>query len=368
MAQKIGEALIKEGYISKEQLSKALERQVIFGGRLGTNLVELGYIKEDELTRFLSRFLMVPYAEPSYFENMDPDVLSSISQGIAEKYLVMPIKIEKNKVHLAMLDPKDFVSLDEIRFITGYEIIPYIASDLRLLHALEKYYDIKRDLRYVTIYGRAPEVVAKPGVTKPIEVEKPKEEVRVRPFAGPREKPATEPRERPKIMEKKPEEVTVRNINFAMANAKDREEIADIIMAEAARKLKRAALFMVKGEYVFGWRGEGLNLDNDIVLSIKMPLNQMSLFKDIIDGMTFHQGPLLKIPLNDKLMEDMGGFYPREVIAFPLTIRGKVVSILYGDNGDKTLLMGEYDDLKNLMVMASMAMEILILKRKIMEL
>lgn len=64
----------------------------------------------------------------------------------------------------------------------------------------------------------------------------------------------------------------------------------------------------------------------------------------------------------------MGSLFPHEVIAFPLTIRGKVVSILYGDNGDRALLLGEFDDLKNLMLMASMAMEMLILKKKIMEL
>lgn len=349
MALKLGEALIKEGLITKDHLSKALERQVIFGGRLGTNLVELGYIKEDDLTRFLSKYLNIPYADPSYFENIDPHVLSSISPDIVERYLVMPIKKEKNRVHLAMLDPKDFNALDEIRFITGYEIIPYIASELRLLHALEKYYNIQRDLRYVTIFGREPE-----GITKPVEIKKPS--------------PAEKPKEEIKVKEEELEEVILKKLNLSISNARDREEIADIIIGEASKKLKRVALFVVKGGYVSGWRGKGLNLDDNLISSIKIPLNQSSLFKEVIDGKTFHQGPILKIPLNDKLMEEMGGLYPREVLAFPLTIRGKVVSILYGDNGDKTLLLDEYDDLKNLMIMASMAMEILILKRKIMEL
>jgi len=347
MALKLGEALIKEGLITREALSKALERQVIFGGRLGTNLIELGYIKEDELTHFLSKYLNVPYADPSYFENIDPEVLSSISPAIAERYLVIPIRKERNRIHLAMLDPKDFNALDEIRFITGYEIIPYIASELRLLHALEKYYNIQRDIRYVTIFGREPE-----GVTKPPEIkrhplpEKPREDVK----------------------KEEPEEVTPKKLNLLISNARDREEIADILIDEASKKLKRTALFVVKGNYVSGWRGRGLNLDDNLISAIRIPLNQLSLFKDVIDRKIFHQGPILKLPLNDKFIEAMGGLYPREVLAFPLTIRGRVVSILYGDNGDKTLLLDEYDDLKNMMVMASLAMEILILKHKIMEL
>jgi hypothetical protein len=365
MALKLGEELIKAGLISKEDISKALERQVIFGGRLGTNLVELGYIKEDDLARFLSKILRVPYADPSYLEDMDPDVLSSITPAIAEKYLVIPIKKEKNRIHLAMLDPKDFNALDEIRFITGYEITPYIASELRLLHALEKYYDIKRDLRYVTIYGRTEEppktveIKKPPPVEKP--VEKPKEEPKVKEEESVRQT-------HDKLVEEIPPWVFDKKLNLSMSDSKDREEIADILIKEASNKLKRVALFVVKGDSVSGWRGKGLNIDNDLVSGINIPLNQSSLFKEVIDRKNFYQGPLLKIPMNDHLMEAMGGLYPQEVLVFPLTIRGKVVSILYGDDGDRALLLGEYDDLRNLMIMASMAMEILILKRKIMEL
>ena len=347
MSQRLGESLIKEGLINRDQLLKALERQVIFGGRIGTNLVELGFIKEEGLTQFLSKFLNIPYADPSYFEGIDSAILSSISPEIAERYLVIPIKKDKNRVHLAMLDPKDYNALDEIRFITGYEIIPYIASELRLLLALEKYYNIKRDLRYVTIFRREAEGVQK------------KEEVK-------KEQPAERTKE--KLEKQIQEEEPVKRLNISLINAKDREEIADIIINEASVKLKRVALFVVKGENVSGWRGKGLNLDDGFISGIKIPLNQLSLFKDVIDGKTFHTGPLLKLPANDRLMEDMGSLFPQEVIAFPLTIRGKVVSILYGDNGDKALLLGEFDGLKNMMLMASMAMEMLILKKKIMEL
>ncbi|MBU4321348.1 MAG: hypothetical protein Q8N12_06725 [Thermodesulfovibrionales bacterium] len=62
---KLGEVLVKEGLITKEHLMLALERQVIFGGRIGTNIVELGILTEDEFTKFLSRHLKIPVAEPS---------------------------------------------------------------------------------------------------------------------------------------------------------------------------------------------------------------------------------------------------------------------------------------------------------------
>lgn len=339
MDLKLGEALIKEGLITKEHLFKALERQVIFGGRLGTNLIEMGFIKEDDLTKFLSKTLRVPYAEPSYFEDIDPDVLDLISPAIAEKYIAVPIKKEKKKIHLAMLDPKDFNALDEIRFITGQEIIPYIASELRILHALEKYYNIQRDLRYITIFGKRTETqtsLQAPTIERPTIKELPK--------------------------------VPVKRLNLTMANAKDREEIADIILKNASKRLKRVALFVIKGDNISGWRAMGEGINDETVSGINIPSHQFAFFKEVIERKVFYKGPPLKVLFNDKLMDAMGGIYPQEILAFPLTIRGKVVSILYGDNGDKALLLDEFDDLKNLMIMASLAMEMLILKRKIMEL
>ena len=83
---KLGEVLVKEGLITKEHLGLALERQVIFGGRIGTNIVELGILTEDEFTKFLSRHLKIPVAEASQLVNIDEEAISPISKEMAEKY------------------------------------------------------------------------------------------------------------------------------------------------------------------------------------------------------------------------------------------------------------------------------------------
>ncbi|MEK6651298.1 MAG: hypothetical protein AABY50_00025, partial [Nitrospirota bacterium] len=149
---KLGEVLVKEGLITKEHLRLALERQVIFGGRIGTNIVELGILTEDEFTRFLSRYLKIPVVESSQLAGLDEETLASISKEMAEKYKAIPFKKEKNRLHVVMLDPKNMNAVDEFRFVSGYDIIPYAASELRILYALEKYYGVKRDLRYISIF------------------------------------------------------------------------------------------------------------------------------------------------------------------------------------------------------------------------
>ena len=149
---KLGEVLVKEGLITKEHLRLALERQVIFGGRIGTNIVELGILTEDEFTRFLSRYLKIPVVESSQLAGLDEETLASISKEMAEKYKAIPFKKEKHRLHVVMLDPKNMNAVDEFRFVSGYDIIPYAASELRILYALEKYYGVKRDLRYISIF------------------------------------------------------------------------------------------------------------------------------------------------------------------------------------------------------------------------
>ena len=156
---KLGEALIKESLITKEHLRLALERQVIFGGRIGTNLVELKVIKESELVSFLSKYLNVPAVDPSKLVSVDDETISCISREMAEKYKVVPFRKDRNRLHVALLDPRSMAAVDELRFITGYDIIPYVTSELRLLYALEKYYGLERDLRYISIFGKEGEQV-----------------------------------------------------------------------------------------------------------------------------------------------------------------------------------------------------------------
>ena len=345
MALRLGEALVREGLITNQQLARALERQVTYGGRLGTNLVELGILTEESLVKFMGKVFGVPYADPRAFEAIKREVIESINPTIAEKYMVIPIDREPKRLHLAMANPTDLRVIDEVRFITGYEIVPYIASELRLFHALERYYGIRRPVRFISVISEAreevPEVVTTKGLGAPPELKKTE--------AGAEAVPVTE------------------SIRQRLVEAKDREEIASILLDFASADLKRVALFVVKSNAIVGWKGMGNHLTDEMMAQIELPLHQPSIFRAVIDGKDFYQGTMLPVPQNMHLLEMMGGEVPQEAIAFPLTIKGKVVCLLYGDNGDRSLLSGDFEELKKAMVKASMALEMLILKKKILE-
>lgn len=153
-AEKFGQYLLRNQVITQEQLNEALQCQVIFGGRLGTNLVELGYLTLDDLARLLSRRSGYPAASPEELEELPREILSSLPRTTIEKYKIIPMRVEAKTLHLAVCDPTDVKSMDEIQFATGMRIKPYLLPELRMFYLLERHYGIKRDIRYIRL-GRS---------------------------------------------------------------------------------------------------------------------------------------------------------------------------------------------------------------------
>ena len=139
MTERLGELLIKRNYITSDQLKRASEEQKMKGGRLESNLVRLGYIKEDELLSFLSAQYRVPSVKISKME-INPNVIKLIPSSISKKYFIIPINRMGPKLTLAMADPSNIVVIDEIKFMTGFNVEPVVASETEIIDAIKKYY------------------------------------------------------------------------------------------------------------------------------------------------------------------------------------------------------------------------------------
>jgi hypothetical protein len=148
---KLGEALINAELITVKELQQALERQDILGGRIDTNLVELKFIDDAKLSFFLGKFLNLPVVSSDMVNSIPEDVIDLLSKEKIEKYKLLPFKKEGHKLHVAMLNPKDIKAIDDLRFITGFDIIPYVITEIKLLDAFEKYYGIKKAFRYISM-------------------------------------------------------------------------------------------------------------------------------------------------------------------------------------------------------------------------
>jgi hypothetical protein len=315
---KLGEALVKEAFITKQQLDQALERQIQFGGRIGTNLVELRFIDEDKLSKFIGKFFKLPSVTSEMVASIPEEVLNLVSKDIVEKYRIIPFKIERKRLHVAMLNPKEIKDIDELRFITGYDIIPYVITELRLLHALEKYYGIRRDRRYISLVDR---------FDPDVEIE----------------------------------ETSIEKIKIAFTEVKEPEEIAGILLQEANRIASRVALFSVKGKKVVGWKGRGLDVSSSTVIE-----SESSIFTEPLKNKNLYRGPVLNIKGNESLIEILSGT-PQDALIMPINIREKLIALFYIDNGNASVLNANVSYISRLASMAALAFEVLILKKRILD-
>jgi len=139
MSAKLGEILVRENLITSQQLRETLEYQRANGGRLGSNLVKLGHISDDVVTAVLSRQYGVPSINLDLFQ-IEKDVIKLISEEVALKYMVLPISKVGATLTMAMADPTNVFAMDDIKFMTGLNIEPVIASETSIQHAIAKYF------------------------------------------------------------------------------------------------------------------------------------------------------------------------------------------------------------------------------------
>src|SRR6476619_4983194 len=139
MAVRIGELLLKEKRITPAQLQEALAYQKTNGGKLGFNLVKLGFVKDEEITALLSKQYGVPSINLTQFE-IDAGIIKLIPAETAQKYQIVPLSRAGSTLTIAMTDPTNVFAMDDIKFMTGYNVEPVVASETEVDEALGRYY------------------------------------------------------------------------------------------------------------------------------------------------------------------------------------------------------------------------------------
>ena len=157
MASQIGELLIREEFISQEQLDAALKHQREHGGRLGSILINLGYVEDDNITSVLSRQYGVPSINLTYFE-IDAEAIKLIPIEVAQKYMLVPLSRIGNTLTVATADPTNVFAMDDIKFMTGFNVEPVVASESSIQEALEKYYGTAHSIELKRVYEQFAEV------------------------------------------------------------------------------------------------------------------------------------------------------------------------------------------------------------------
>jgi type IV pilus assembly protein PilB len=144
MSQRLGDLLVKEKIITPEQLQQATKVQKEHNCRLGSALVKLNFLTDEDVTNFLSRQYGVPAINLSYFE-IDAAVVKLIPYETAKRYQILPLSRVGASLTIAMVDPTNVFAMDDIKFMTGFNIEPVVASETAIIEGIEKAYGTSKE-------------------------------------------------------------------------------------------------------------------------------------------------------------------------------------------------------------------------------
>lgn len=140
MSNRLGELLVREKLISLQQLRQAQDEQKKSGHNLGYALAKLGYVNDEEITNFLSNQYRLPAVNLDEYE-IDQDVIKIVSRDVCEKHGIVPVSRSGSSLIVAMSDPTNLHAIDDIKFLSGYNVEPVVASEAAIEQAIERYYN-----------------------------------------------------------------------------------------------------------------------------------------------------------------------------------------------------------------------------------
>lgn len=151
---KLGQLLVARGWITVQQLTRAIQNQNVVGGRLGTCLIEMDALSEDNLLKGLSEQLGVPAVELDDLRMIPEEVRALVPEKLARRCRTIPFRVLGGRLDVAMMDPRNLSAQDEIAFASGKRLKVHVAHEVRVFEALEKYFNEEMPSRFGLLLDR----------------------------------------------------------------------------------------------------------------------------------------------------------------------------------------------------------------------
>jgi Type II secretion system (T2SS), protein E, N-terminal domain len=374
--QRLGEQLVAGGECARAAVDEALRAQAVFGGRLGTNLLEAGAISEERLAHALG----VRHHTPALHGDLmpDPAALQLISSDDADRWEVVPLRAPERKLVLLTVDPGNLAVLDEVAFATGRSVHPYVVPEARLWRLLVGSYGLFREERGIEQHPQSARARGAPGSAGPDLIDEAGFDAlygRVGlttppPFQSPLAVPPPAPtRSAPPpllsppvphpvvaVAPARPDEPEPSPLGFREAirfleGVEERGAIARTVLRYARSRFKRAVLFTVRRGEAHGWVGLGEGVKVGAVQGLRLPLAADGVVATVVATRSHYLGPLARTEANVRLLKELGGGVPKSAFVIPLLALGRVVNVLYADNGRGALV--DPTDLGELLILAT---------------
>ena len=412
---RLGDLLFESRLITEEQRHRAVLRQSRLRGRFGTALLEED-ASEDVIAHGLAVQNRVPPATPEFLQSIRSDVLRLVPARVAQRLHAVPFRKEGRVLSVAMRDPGDLPALDELAALTGFRIAPHAALEVRIYALLYRFYAADVEPRYLTAAAFLREVASDPK-DDPDEPTQPKvgrlrskPELRILPpppppdtltpypqrirrmdegdpwqaegavlaaqaqavrrraepeiFEDPLEvlDPQPESMEFPERPEPSPEAAAEEKLLARLASARHRDDVAEAVLDDALRHVKRAALFIAQPEAVVGWAARPAPTDG--FSRFRLLDTVPSVFATLRNTEGFYVGPQPDLPGTASTLDALASNGLGLVAVVPVNLKGKTVVYLYGEAAEGAR-PPSIPALKRLAAMAATGLEIVLLKSRL---
>lgn len=376
---KVGEVLLHKAFINKAQLKEALDAQLSYGGHLGTCLMELGYVTEKTLGHVLAEVLGVGYAPRESFENIPPHVTACLSERLVDRYQAIPFQLQDRLLDVALVAPKDLLALDEIAFATGFKLRAWVAPEARIFQAMERYYDIPRRLRYVTLcreIDRSAEIEVLGDRFGPDAMVQ-----AVRATGADADTPVIIPMaETPVEIAARPAWTSARvSVADAPVEASDPltpiarelmaaetvDRVCELVLGQAAHQLERSIVFLVRAGKAHPWKARGLSADQGRWASLSFTVTSEPLFA-LLAGDDLYHGPIPSEPDYRRFFDHFEMPMPIEGLVISAHVDDRLVALFYGDCGPKGSIRGDDEQFRRLAKKLGLALHMVQLRRSIL--
>jgi hypothetical protein len=306
MEHRIGDILVEMKACTPQELQAALQTQSIFGGRLGTNLLELGIVDERQLATALSRAHGIPFLDDAEPEQ---EAIAAVPAELVERFGIIPIHVDDRHLRVAVIDPRNVASLDDLAFATGKKIEAVVAPEARLWTLMRRHYGIVKKLRGLAMDD---DLEAAPG-----------REIAL----------ARTEDERTRVVS---HEEALRLIDLL----EDPVVLSALLVRGAASSVGRAVFLKAHADRAVAWLGSGRLLDRD-VRGAEVPLGRDTIFSAAHELRAPVLAPLVPSAATARFFAALDGPLPMNAYVAPVLLRGRSVALLYADLGPGGTLRDE---------------------------
>jgi HEAT repeat protein/type II secretion system (T2SS) protein E len=369
--------LVDHNLVSPGQMDDILQRQVVFGGSVDTNVLELGLLDEQILTQALSAIHRLPVATRELLSKRDPRMINLFPARLAKKHQVVPVTMSGRSAFVLSSARIHPLVIEEIGFMLSLAVKTHMVCEARLQGFLQKWFRVEIEPRYSVLVDRLGKFDIKPDQATPDKSETQISEEELPAASG--QAPAIDRAKVEKVLDHiraadrkelamrekaRSGRITLREATRICMQANQRDEIIDSTLRFARQFSSYVALFIVNDDSILGWDAVGGDNASETIKKVRVSAGRSSVLTTVLQTRAYYLGAIPESVGNNELLQAIERPRPRNVFVVPITLKNRLVGLLYGDSGQRPIRGGRLVELLVFTSRLSSAFEQLILKIK----